>query len=157
MESDELGALEQAAWSGFLRTHDRLWRAMEAGLAALNVSMAELDVLLALNAARPRGVRMSDLAERRLMSSGGFTRLADRLEKRGLIERRRSDVDGRSLEMVMTAQGRALFRRARRQHHVDVRALFLDRLGEDDLRRLSAIWVKLDPAGTHPHDDEAAS
>ncbi|GAB3837480.1 hypothetical protein GCM10028799_76690 [Kribbella italica] len=130
---------------------------MEAGLAPLNVSMAELDVLLALNAARPRGVRMSDLAERRLMSSGGFTRLADRLEERGLIERRRSTVDGRSLEMVMTAQGRALLRRARRQHHVDVRALFLDRLGEDDLRQLSAIWAALDPAGTHPDDDEAAS
>jgi DNA-binding MarR family transcriptional regulator len=35
-------------------------------------------------------MRTSDLAEQRLMSSGGFTRLADRLERRGLIERGRS-------------------------------------------------------------------
>ncbi len=153
VEGDEFGPLEQAAWSGFLRTHDRLWRAMEAGLAPLNVSMAELDVLLALDAARPRGVRMSDLAERLLMSSGGFTRLADRLEQRGLIERRRAVADARSLEMVMTARGRALFRRARRQHHADVRSLFLDQLDEDDLRRLSAIWTALDPADSPAKDD----
>src|SRR5579875_1222067 len=102
MATEKLSDLEDAAWRGFLLTHDRLWRALEAGLAPLNVSMAEYSVLALLGEAGPNGLRMSDLAARRLMSTGGFTRLADRLEQRGLIERRRSTVDGRGSEAVLT-------------------------------------------------------
>jgi len=147
--SDRLSSLEQAAWEGFLRTHDRLWRAMEAGLAQVNVSMAEYSVLALLGAAGPKGMRMSDLAERRLMSSGGFTRLADRLERRGLIERKRSASDGRGFDAILTSEGRALMRRAWRQHHSDLQGLFFSRLDEDSLRCLADVWARLDPsAGT---------
>ncbi|TDD86672.1 MarR family transcriptional regulator [Actinomadura darangshiensis] len=145
MATDRLRDLEDEAWRGFLLTHDRLWRSMEEGLAALNVSMAEYSVLALLGDAGPKGMRMSDLAERRLMSTGGFTRLADRLERRGLIERRRSDADGRSLDAILTKDGRALLRKAWRRHHRDLRELFFDRLGDDDLRRLADIWNRLAP------------
>ncbi|WP_170309227.1 MarR family transcriptional regulator [Pseudonocardia hierapolitana] len=70
--------------------------------------MAEYSVLALLYAADPKGMRMSDLARRRLMSTGGFTRLADRLVSRGLIERRRSPVDARSFDAILTSEGRAL-------------------------------------------------
>jgi DNA-binding MarR family transcriptional regulator len=146
MVTGRLSSLEQAAWEGFLRTHDRLWRAMEAGLAQVNVSMAEYSVLALLGAAGPRGMRMSDLAGRRLMSSGGFTRLADRLERRGLIERRRSASDGRSFDVVLTSDGKALLRKARRQHHSDLRELFFSRLDENSLRCLAGVWARLDPS-----------
>lgn len=146
MATDGLRDLEQEAWEGFLRTHERLWRALEAGLAPLNVSMAEYSVLALLGAAGPSGMRMSDLAERRLMSSSGFTRLADRLERRGLIGRRRSDVDGRSFDAVLTRDGRTLLRRAWNRHHSDLRTLFFDHLDDDDLRSLAAVWSRLDPA-----------
>jgi DNA-binding MarR family transcriptional regulator len=146
MAADKLRELEDEAWRGFLYTHDRLWRALEAGLATLNVSMAEYGVLALLGAAGQKGMRMSDLAERQVMSTGGFTRLADRLQRRGLIERRRSSVDGRSLEAVLTPEGRALLRKAWRRHHRDLRELFFDRLDDDDLRALIGIWARLDPA-----------
>jgi len=146
MPTDGLRDIEREAWRGFLLTHERLWRALEAGLVPLNVSMAEYSVLALLGEAGPKGMRMSDLAEQRLMSSGGFTRLAERLEKRGLIERRRSAVDGRSVDAVLTRDGRALLRRAWRQHRNDLRTLFFSRLDEDDLRCLAAIWYRLDPA-----------
>ncbi|MEU3623035.1 hypothetical protein BS329_20780 [Amycolatopsis coloradensis] len=144
MTEGRLNALEEEAWGGFLRTHERLWRQLETGLSAVNVSLAEYDVLLALDAAGPGGLRMSDLAERRLMSTGGFTRLADRLERRSLIERRRSAVDGRSLDAVLTDEGRTLLRQARRQHHSDLRTHFFERLNTDDLRQLADIWTRLD-------------
>ncbi|MFI7610813.1 MarR family winged helix-turn-helix transcriptional regulator [Nonomuraea terrae] len=155
MATDRLGDLEQEAWEGFLRAHERLWRAMEAGLAPLNVSMAEYSVLSLLYSAGPEGRRMSYLAQRRLMSSGGFTRLADRLESRGLIERRRSPVDGRAFDAVLTSDGRALMRKARRRHHSDLRELFFDRLDDDDLRRLADIWARLDPAVETDRGDDA--
>lgn len=146
MSTDGLRDIEMEAWRGFLLTHERIWRAVEAGLAPLNVSMAEYSVLALLGEAGPKGMRMSDLAEQRLMSSGGFTRLAERLEKRGLIERRQSTTDGRSVEAVLTREGRALMRRAWRQQLSDLHTLFFGRLSDDDLRCLAAIWSRLDPA-----------
>jgi len=55
MATSRLSGLEQAAWEGFLRTHERLWRAMEAGLARVNVSMAEYSVLALLGEGGRRG------------------------------------------------------------------------------------------------------
>ncbi len=143
MAEESLSGLEDAAWRGFLLTHDKLWRALEAGLATLGVSMAEYSVLALLGEAGRSGMRMSELAERRLMSTGGFTRLADRLERRGLIQRRPSAVDGRGSEAVLTGDGRALLRKAWRKQHAQLRELFFDHLDQDDLVRLADIWDRL--------------
>jgi DNA-binding MarR family transcriptional regulator len=151
MVTPGLRALEDDAWRGFLLAHDRIWREIEAGLAPLNVSMAEYSVLSLLADAGRQGMRMSDLARRRVMSTGGFTRLADRLEARGLIERRPSSADGRSLIAVLTRDGRALLRRAWKQQHGVLRRLFFDRLDDDDLRHLASVWAKLLP------EDEATT
>ena len=146
MAIEELRELEDEAWRGFLLTHDRIWRELEAGLDRVNVSMSEYSVLSLLGEAGREGMRMSDLAARRLMSTGGFTRLADRLERRGLIERRRSADDGRSSNAVLTKDGRAVLRKAWRQQHADLRRLFFDRLDDDDLRNLANVWARLGPA-----------
>lgn len=143
MATERLRPLEDEAWRGFLLTHDRIWRSIQEGLAPLNVSMSEYSVLALVGEAGPQGMRMSELAERRLMSSGGFTRLADRLERRGLIERRRSAADGRGFEVTLTDEGRALLRKAWRQQYGDLRRLFLDRLDDEDLRHLARIWSRL--------------
>jgi DNA-binding MarR family transcriptional regulator len=143
MATERLLPLEDEAWRGFLLTHDRIWRSIQEGLAPLDVSMAEYSVLALLGEAGPKGMRMSELAERRLMSTGGFTRLADRLESRKLIERRRSTADGRGFEVTLTTEGRALLRRAWRRQYGDLRRLFLDRLDDDDLRCLADIWKRL--------------
>ena len=147
MTVEALGELEDAAWRGFLLAHDRIWRELEASMARLNVSMAEYSVLALLGEAGGDGMRMSELAERRLMSAGGFTRLADRLERRELIERRRSAQDGRGFEVVLTERGRALLREAWQRQHEDLRRLFFDLLDEDDLRHLAAIWSRLGAGG----------
>jgi len=145
MATARLSELEDAAWRGFLYAHDRIWREVEAGLAPLGVSMAEYSVLAMLGEAGRDGMRMSELADRRLMSTGGFTRLADRLERRGLIERRRSPDDGRGFKAVLTPDGRTLLRKAWKQQHGDLRRLFFDRLDEDDLRNLATVWARLAP------------
>ncbi|MDP9794875.1 DNA-binding MarR family transcriptional regulator [Catenuloplanes nepalensis] len=147
MTDERLSDLEEAAWGGFLNTHTRLWRTLESRLAPTGVTMAEYDVLAALEAAGDEGVRMSDLAARRLMSTGGFTRMADRLEKQGLIVRQRSAMDGRGLNAVITPAGRERLGRARRSHLEDVRALFLARLEPAELEQLHAIWKRLADEG----------
>jgi DNA-binding MarR family transcriptional regulator len=154
MATERLSELEDQAWRGFLATHERIWRQIEAGLVPLNVSMAEYSVLALLGEAGAKGMRMSELAQRRMMTTGGFTRLADRLEGRGLIERRRAAGDGRGFEAVLTAEGRKVLRKAWRQQYGDLRGLFLDRLDDDHLRALADVWARLDPA--HDADPGAA-
>ena len=150
MATMRLSGLEDEAWRGFLYAHDRIWREIEDGLSPLGVSMAEYSVLALLGEAGRDGMRMSELAERRVMSTGGFTRLADRLERRGLIERRRSATDGRGFEAVLTRDGRTLLRKAWKQQYGDLRRLFFDHLDEEDLRNLSAIWARLAPEEDRP-------
>jgi DNA-binding MarR family transcriptional regulator len=145
MTAPRLTESEDEAWEGFLYTHDRLWTEIEAGIRPLGVSMAEYSVLALLGHAGHDGMRMSDLAEQRLMSTGGFTRLADRLERRNLIERRRSTEDKRSFVAVLTAEGRTLLRKAWRKQYADLRRLFFDHLDEKDLQELTRIWTKLEP------------
>ncbi|HLR27150.1 MAG TPA: MarR family transcriptional regulator [Ruania sp.] len=153
MANDGLRDLEQQAWAGFLLTHDRLWRELEAGLAPMNMSMAEYNVLTLLEAAGQDGMRMSDLARERLMSTGGVTRLADRLQQRELIRRRQSAVDARSFDMVLTQDGQAALDRARVRHHQDLRRLVFDRLDDDQLHCLATVWQHLaPPEGTSPSD-----
>lgn len=151
MASPRLTELEDEAWQGFLYTHDRLWTEIEAGIAPLNVSMAEYSVLALLGQAGQQGMRMSELARLRLMSTSGFTRLADRLERRGLIQRNQSPDDKRSYVAVLTSEGRTLLRKAWRRQHADLRRLFFDRLEDDDLRDLARIWARLRP------DDDTSS
>ncbi|MEV4671356.1 MULTISPECIES: MarR family winged helix-turn-helix transcriptional regulator [Actinomadura] len=152
MATPRLSDLENEAWRGFLYAHDRIWREIEAGIAPLGVSMAEYSVLSLLGRAGRSGMRMSELARDRLMSTGGFTRLADRLERRGLIERQRAAGDGRGYVAVLTPDGHNLLRKAWKQQHADLRRLFLDRLDDDDLRDLTRIWSRLGP-----ESDEGAS
>jgi DNA-binding MarR family transcriptional regulator len=150
MATPRLSELEDQAWRGFVVTHDRIRRELEAGLAPLNVTMAEYSVLALLGEAGRTGMRMSELAERRVMSSGGFTRLADRLERRGLIERHRSADDGRGFTAVLTSDGRALMRQAWQQQHSVLRRRFFDHLDTGDLHALARVWTRLAPEGDTP-------
>lgn len=143
VDAARLTDLEAEAWEGFLYTHDRLWAQIEAGIRPLNVSMAEYSVLALLGRAGRQGMRMSDLAAQRLMTTGGFTRLADRLESRGFIERHRSSEDRRSFVAVLTPSGRNVLRKAWRQQHTDLGRLFFSRLDDEDLRDLARVWDKL--------------
>ncbi|MGH2942884.1 MAG: MarR family winged helix-turn-helix transcriptional regulator [Solirubrobacteraceae bacterium] len=140
---NRLAPLEQSAWGGFLATHALLWRTMEKRLSASGLSMTDYDVLVALEGAGAQGARMSDLAVRTLMSSGGFTRLADRLARQGLIERRPCETDGRGYFAVITTEGRRVLRRARKTHLEDVRELFLSQLSDEDMRRLADTWERV--------------
>ena len=50
---------------------------------------------------------MGELAERLLLSRSGITRLVDRLQRQGLVERHRCSDDGRGFFAVLTDAGGA--------------------------------------------------
>jgi DNA-binding MarR family transcriptional regulator len=152
---DRLNARELAAWRGFIRTHALLWREMEASLERSHgISLSAYDVLVLLDEAPGRRLRMSELADAVLMSSGGFTRLADRLCLEGLVTRARTASDGRGFELVLMPPGRELLDSARETHRADIRRRFLAHIDAGEQARLGALWERL---GAEPLRTQATS
>jgi DNA-binding MarR family transcriptional regulator len=140
-----LDAEELGAWRGLLRTHSALTKALDAQLVREHgLPLSSYEVLLFL-ADSPQGqMRMSELADRVLLSRSGLTRLVDRMERDGLIRRERCEDDARGWFAAITPRGRELFARARQTHLDGVRELFLSRFTRDELRRLGALWESLE-------------
>jgi DNA-binding MarR family transcriptional regulator len=101
------------AWRGLLVAHSRLVPAVEADLrAAGQIPLSWYDVLLELNAAPERRLRMSELGQRVVLSRTRVSRIMDELAAAGLAERQPDQADGRSSFAVLTAAGRDALRRA---------------------------------------------
>jgi DNA-binding MarR family transcriptional regulator len=145
-EPTDFTASELGAWRGLLRVHASLVRALDAELDAEHgVPITSYEVLIHL-ADSPEGrMRMRDLADAALLSRSGLTRLVDRLERDGLIERAACSSDARGAFAVITAAGRDLLARARPAHRGGVRRRFLDHFDEDELVRLASYWERVLP------------
>ena len=90
-------------WEQLVQSHAWIWQAIGADLkAATGLEMAEYDVLLRLSRAPERTLTMSELASQVLYSTSGLTRLVDRMERAGLVMRRRSDTNRRVVFACMT-------------------------------------------------------
>ena len=78
----ELSPLELAAWRGLLRIHAALVHELDRELEATHaLPLTHYEVLLYLDVAPNRQLRMSELASSVLLSQSGLTRLVDRLER----------------------------------------------------------------------------
>lgn len=80
---------------------------LDRNLERHGITRSEFDVLAALaRSAEP--VRASGVVSTTMLSGASVTKLADSLSRRGLIERRKSERDGRVVLLVLTEQGRRL-------------------------------------------------
>lgn len=142
----ELAAEELAAWRGLLRVHSALVKALDAELLAEHdLPLTSYEVLINLQAAPGHRRRMAELAEGVLLSRSGMTRLVDRLERDGLIERDACTEDGRGMFAVLTEKGEDLLLRARRTHLDGVRERFLQHFDRDELEQLAGGWNRVLP------------
>lgn len=137
------------AWRNFLHAHARITRRLDEELqAAHGLSLAEYDALLQIAHAPGRRVRMNVLAERVILSRSGITRLVDRLEAAGSVERAACTIDARGQEAVLTAVGLERLRAAATTHLDGVRRYFLDRLDPTALDVLETSLGRVaDPLG----------
>jgi len=122
------------AWRAFLQAHARITRLLDEELqAAHGLSLAEYDALLQIAHAPGHRVRMNVLANRVLLSRSGITRLVDRLEADGSVDRKACSTDARGQEAMLTPAGLDRLRAAADTHLDGVRRYFLERLDGPDL------------------------
>jgi DNA-binding MarR family transcriptional regulator len=122
------------AWRRFLQAHAVVTRKLEAELVAeQDLSLADFDVLIQLSAADGWSLRMSELADRVVLSRSGMTRRIDRLQAAGLVRRESCPDDRRGALAVLTPAGAERLAAAMPVHFRGVEEHFLARLDHHDL------------------------
>lgn len=121
--------LEMGAWRSFLEAHRRILDVLEHELRDHeDLPLTWYDVLVQLSESPTRSLRMQELADAVLLSKSGLTRLVDRMETAGLVERAPCEDDGRGIMAVLTDAGHERLRGAAPTHVAGVRAHFADLL-----------------------------
>jgi DNA-binding MarR family transcriptional regulator len=125
-----IGAVQQAV----------LTRVAEAGVPTQWVAVLRL-----LHDAPDQRLTMSEIARHLAMSSGGFTKLADRMARDGLIDRRGVSTDRRVVHAVLTERGRILAEECTRAYNEAVIGLVLSAISARELKALSRLAAQLNP------------
>src|ERR1043166_9577121 len=132
------------AWQGFLHAHAAVIKALERELQdERSLSLAWYEVLLHLRRAPGGRLRMQDLAASILLSQSGVSRLVDRMEQAGLVERTSCDTDRRGTFAQITAEGRDVLRRAAPTPLRGIDEHFLSHLGSREVAVLRTALGKV--------------
>ena len=128
-------APEVTAWAMLLRTHATVLPKLERALAPTGLPLSWYDVLLVVNAAPGRKLRMTELGRQAVVSRERVSRVVTELEREGLMERRANPDDKRSSFATITPEGRKRLRSAAPSYLAAVQQHFLDHLepGEAEL------------------------
>ena len=128
---------EMQAWKAFLRASTRLMDRLDAELDPTGLSLADYEILVHLSDEPTGELRMTELAEKTLVSRSGLTRRLDRLVRSGLVARRSCPTDRRGVLAVLTPTGRQRLMDAAPTHVDGVRRHFLSQLQGQDLPTLT--------------------
>jgi DNA-binding MarR family transcriptional regulator len=138
---------EMEAWRGLLEVTTRLLSRLDDDLGPHGLSLAEYEVLVQLSDAPDDRLRMTELAERSLVSRSGLTRRVDGLERRGLVRRETCSSDRRGANAVLTDAGRLLLAEVAPVHVDGVRRHLFDHLRPDQVQALADALGSVDIPG----------
>jgi DNA-binding MarR family transcriptional regulator len=125
---------EETAFLDLLRTTDMLSRGLDRILKTEDVSATQYNVLRILRGS-PAGLPCGEIGNRMITRDPDVTRLLDRLEKRGLISRRRVTKDRRTVIARITPAGLKLLARLDQP----VQDTHREQLGHLGMKRLRAL------------------
>src|SRR2546429_2027357 len=131
------------AWAALLGAHATLLRELETDLVSkTGLALADFDVLAQL-AIAGGSLRMTELADRALISRSGMTRRVTRLVHEGLVRRAHADADGRGVVVQLTKSGLNRLTVAAPVHMRGVSDLFLTKLDDQELAVLASALAKV--------------
>jgi len=129
-------------------------------LAAEDLTLEEFDVLVHLAWARdgvlPLRALVASMVTGYQLSRSGLTRLLDRMERDGLVERTLSRTDRRQFDVSISAMGREVFDRVWPSHLQGIRRFFSEPLTDHDVAALKRVLAKLIKANEAPLDQSEA-
>ncbi|WP_087872951.1 MarR family winged helix-turn-helix transcriptional regulator [Arthrobacter globiformis] len=130
-------------WESLFRAQVAVMRRLQSGPAFRNLAVNEYDVLFTLSRCPSGWLRLNELNDNVLLSQSSLSRLVDRLEKRGLLERMPAPDDGRGVLLRLTEEGAALQKEIGREHVRDIAELVGPALTAAEQRELLRLTEKL--------------
>lgn len=145
------------AWVNLLQVNQVVDRALEQRLKeSEDLSLAEFEVLARLSAAPDRRLKMIDIANLLLASKSGVTRIVDRLERAGLVDREIPRENRRIVYARLTPAGVKTFCDARNVFNEAIEASFSQYLSDNEVAALRGVLRKL-LVGAGVWEDERCS
>ncbi|EGD54909.1 MarR family winged helix-turn-helix transcriptional regulator [Gordonia neofelifaecis] len=124
--------------------------------AEYGLNMASFDVLASLRrAGPPYRMTSGELAKTMLVTTGGVTLRVDRLEKTGLVERKRDPDDRRIVYVCLTTTGLRVIDQAANAHFSNELRL-LESLSDEDRNSLSQLLRRLESSILDAESDDEA-
>jgi DNA-binding MarR family transcriptional regulator len=131
------------AWRSLLQAHATLMRRLETDLMQeTGLALADFDVLAQLASAGGE-LRMTELANKALISRSGMTRRVARLVEEGLVRRANADDDARAVAVTITAAGLQRLAETAPVHLRGVSDLFVGQLDDRELAMLKRALDKV--------------
>jgi DNA-binding MarR family transcriptional regulator len=130
-------------WAALLRVHAAVVPRLERALAREHMPLAWYDVLLELNSAPDRRLRMTDLSARVVLSRERVSRVVDELEAAGLVRRERNVEDKRSFLAAITPEGRARLRAAAPVYLAGIEEHYAGHLTDDEIRVIGQAFARV--------------
>jgi len=131
-----------------IRTNRRLTETLGRELEqSVGIPLVFFDVLIHVAAAPETRLTMSRLSTDVALTTGGVTRLVDRMVDAGLVERQNCPSDRRSIHVVLTPEGRAVLDRAVAAHVDGIERHLVAHLDVTDRADLVRVLSKVLEAG----------
>lgn len=142
--ADVLADERMTAYGRLVEAHRRLNRIFERSLRdELGISVVWFEALLRLGRSPERRMGITELGDQLVLTSGGATRLVDRLVEAGYIERAACPEDRRVHFAQLTDEGLAVIRRAVEHHLVDLEEHFSSVISPDELETMNSVLDRL--------------
>ena len=131
-----------------VRSHRRLTELLGHELEeAVGIPLVWFDVLIHIGGAPEERLTMSRLSTDVALTTGGVTRLVDRMVDAGLVARQNCPHDRRSIHVVLTPEGQAMLHRAVAEHIEGIERHLMAPLDATDRAALEVALAKLLASG----------
>jgi DNA-binding MarR family transcriptional regulator len=137
--------LDRVEWlSDLVRLEIMLWDRVDTRLRAEhNLSLAFFETLFFLSRSPDERMRVGDLAQAMRITVGGASKLVDRVDAAGLIQRETDATDRRASKIALTSGGKAAFKAAVQTYESDLATLLDAVLSVDEQQAMHRLVKRL--------------
>jgi DNA-binding MarR family transcriptional regulator len=135
---------EESAWRKYIVASRRLLEALDDDLSRNGLSLSDYEILVHLSDAQGRRLRMSDLADKTILSRSRLSHRIKYMEGKGWVERHKCATDKRGTWAVMTTKGWNSIVKAAPDHVESIRKRFIDQISKADQVNIANAFEKVE-------------
>jgi DNA-binding MarR family transcriptional regulator len=135
--------LTAEAWESLFRAQVAVMKVIRQDEAFKQLGIRDYDVLFNLSRCATGWARLNELNANLLISQPSLSRMVERLEAKGLIQRRPAKNDQRGVELSLTEEGRALQKRIGTAHVRVIQETLGPVLNTEELEQLRLLTTKI--------------